>query len=407
VDTDLVLRKATAEEFPAVAELMAHAFGQEMPEDEIARDRGVFEPDRAHVILDGDEIVGNAGAYTRRLTVPGATVDCAHVTMVSVAPTYRRQGLLSRLMRAQLADVRDRGEPMAALWASEGAIYQRFGYGLAAPRLALEIEADAVRLAGPPGAGTLRHARPEAVRDAIVELYERVRPSRPGWSDRSDAWWDYRLTDLPGLARDATRQRALLHHGPSGVDGYALWRVKSEWDHGGPNGVVRVGELVAQTPEAYAALWRFLLGVDLTRRAQFSFAALDEPLAYLASEPRRLGARFSDGLWVRVIDVPAALAARRYAAPVDLVLEIEDPLLAGNTGRWHLTGSPEKASCERTSRPADLVLDPGALGAAYLGGVSPGALAAAGRVRELTRDALVAASAGFGWYRAPVAIEIF
>lgn len=403
----LILRTARDADFPAIAELLGHAFGEEVPEEEIARDRGVFEPERDHVIVDGDEIVGNAGVYTRRLTVPGATLDCAHVTLVSVAPTYRRQGLLGRLMRAQLADVRERGEPVAALWASEGAIYQRFGYGLAAPRLSLEIEADAVRLNAPPGDGTLHHARPEAVREALTELYERVRPSRPGWSDRSPAWWDYRLADPAALLQGATRRRALLHRGPSGVDGYALWRVKSEWDHGGPNGVVLVNELVAATPEAYAALWRFLLSVDLTRTARFPFASLDEPLTYLVTEPRRLGGRFSDGLWVRVVDVPAALAARRYAAPLDLVIEVEDPLFKENTGRWHLTGSPEKAACERTSRPADLALDLSALGAAYLGGVPLGALAAAGRVRELTRDALLTASAGFGWHRAPVAIEVF
>lgn len=404
---NLTLRTATADDHPGIADLLAHAFGEELPEEEIARDRAVFEPERDHVIVDGDEIVGNAGVYTRRLTVPGATVDCAHVTLVSVSATYRRQGLLGRLMRAQLADARRRGEPVASLWASEGAIYQRFGYGMAAPRLGLEIEAQRVRLNAPAGDGTLRQARPEAVRDELASLYERLRPAHPGWSDRSAPWWDYLLSDPAPSLHGATKRRALLHQGPDGLDGYALWRVKSEWDHAGPRGIVLVNELVAETPEAYAALWRFLLGVDLTHSARYTFASLDEPLLYLASEPRRLGGRFGDGLWVRIVDVPAALSARRYAAPVDLVLAVEDPLIPENTGRWHLNGSPEKATCERTDRPADLAVDLSGLGAAYLGGTALGALAAAGRVREQTRDALVAASAGFGWHRAPVAIEVF
>jgi predicted acetyltransferase len=404
---DLILRTSTDEDFPAVMDLLSHAFGFDSRDEEVELEKLVFEPERNHVVADGDEIVGNAGAFSRRLTVPGGTVDAAHVTMVSVAPTYRRQGLLRRLMSGQLADVHRRGEPVAVLWASEGTIYPRFGYGLAAPRLSLEIDSSQVRLTAPPGTGRLRQARPEAVREEIVALFDRVAATRPGWSHRPGRWWDHRLADVKDLRDGHTARRALLHQGPSGVDGYALWRVKGEWGPAGPNSRVVVNEIVAETPGAYAALWRFLTTVDLTRSVTYPFASLDEPLPHLVNEPNRLGASFRDGLWLRLVDVPAALSARRYVAPVDVVIEVEDAVLAHNTGRWRLVGAAEKANCVPTGDPADLVVDVAALGAAYLGGPTLSTLAAAGRVREATPGALAAASTAFGWYRRPASIEVF
>jgi predicted acetyltransferase len=168
-----------------------------------------------------------------------------------------------------------------------------------------------------------------------------------------------------------------------------------------------VREVVAANPDAYRALWRLLLDVDLTRSVQFGFAAADEPLYHLVNEPRKLGARLLDGLWVRLVDLPAALAARRYVAPVDVVLEVTDPVLADNTGRWHLVGDAESASCTRTDRPADLALDVHALAGAYLGGAALASLGAAGRVTERAPGSLARASVGFGWYRSPSATEVF
>jgi predicted acetyltransferase len=204
----------------------------------------------------------------------------------------------------------------------------------------------------------------------------------------------------------ATAIRVLVHEAAGVIDGYALWRVHNNWPGDDPTAVV-VREVVAADPAAYRALWHFLLNVDLTRRVRFVFAATDEPLLYLVNEPRELNARLADALWLRLVDVPAALAARRYPVPVDVVLRTEDPLLPHNSGNWHLTGGPDRASCTRTDRPADLDCELGALGAAYLGGTPLGTLAAGGRVRELTPGTLAGVDAAFRWYRAPAATEVF
>ena len=404
------LRTLTSpDEFDGVARLLAAAFGQDMRTDEVDADKWVFEPDRDHVVEDVGEIVANAGAYTRQYSVPGAVIAAGHVTVVGVHPTYRRQGLLTRLMRHQLRDIRDvHREAVAVLWASEGRIYQRFGYGLASVRRGFELDRREVRLVAPPtGAGRLRDASPEQARKELQQVYEAVRPQRPGWSSRDDRWWRWRLHDPQGRRDGATEKRALLYENADGLSGYAIWRIKPGWEDSGPRGEAQVGELVAATPEAYVELWRFLLSIDLTRTVRFWYAAADEPLQYLVNEPRALGGRTGDAHWVRLTDLPAALAARRYAAPVDVVLDVSDALLPENAGRWRLAADSTGATCEPTTDPADLACDVADLGAAYLGHTSLGTLAAAGRVREVRPGALAAASTAFGWYRSPSALDIF
>ena len=188
----------------------------------------------------------------------------------------------------------------------------------------------------PASTGSLREGSPSALRDDLVKLYDTAYASRPGWSERAERHWDYRLADLKEWRRGSTALRAVIHEGPAGVDGYALWRAQGKWGDTGAAGEVRVLELVSMTPEAYAALWRFLLTVDLTRTVHVWSCAPDEPLLHAVTEPRRLDARLSDALWVRVLDVPAALAARRYATDVNLVIEVTDELVPANAGRWRL-----------------------------------------------------------------------
>jgi predicted acetyltransferase len=241
----------------------------------------------------------------------------------------------------------------------------------------------------------------------LQKVYEQVRADRTGWSSRDTRWWDHILADFTRRRSGASALRAVLHEGSGGVDGYALWRVRSEWSPSGPQGVVLVREFVAANPLAYRSLWHYLLSVDLTRETRLPHGTIDEPLQYLVNEPRKLNARLGDALWVRLVDVPAALAIRRYAAPVDVVLEIDDPLLPENSGTWHLVGDSAGAGCRPADRPAELRCEVGALGAAYLGDASLAALAAAGRIEELVPGTLAVASTAFGWHRAPSAIEVF
>jgi predicted acetyltransferase len=313
------------------------------------------------------------------------------------------------MMHRQLRDVREGGvEPIALLWASEGTIYQRFGYGHAAQRLSFTADRRDIsflpRFAS--SAGRLRELSVEDARKDLMSLYDAARVARVGWSDRTEAWWNYVLGDKPEHRDGYTARHTLLYEGSSGFEGYALWRSKPEWDHG-PRGEVGIREVVALTPEAYVELWRFLFSVDLTRNVEFWSAAMDEPLLHMLNEPRRLRAQVSDGLWVRLADVPAALAARRYATPLDVVLEIDDKLLPENAGRWRLSASASGVTCVPADGPADLLCDVADLGAAYLGGTSLATLAAAGRVRELSPGALAAANTAFGWHRGPSATEVF
>jgi predicted acetyltransferase len=400
------LRAGTPEDHDEIYRILSLAFNDDPDDDERAYEQQVYEPDRAILALAGDTLAGAAGAYTRELAVPGGALAAAHVTMVGVDSAYRRQGVLTRMMAHQFADIRARGESVAVLWASEGRIYQRFGYGLAARRQTFEIEHEA-QLREPPRPGGVRSAAPADVAADLQKLYDQVRVERVGWSSRDGTWWEHTLTDLPKRRRGGSALRAVLHDGEVGVDGYALWRVRGEWGTSGPQGEVMVREVVTATTDAYRAIWHYLLNVDLTRHTSMFLGALDEPLLYLVDEPRRLGGRLGDSLWVRLVDVPAALASRRYAAPVDVVIEVDDPQLPANSGTWHLVGDLTSARCGPADRPAELRCEIGALGAAYLGDASLATLAAAGRVRELVRGTLAPAATAFGWYRAPSGIEIF
>ncbi len=407
---EFVIASATDDDWDELYRVAESAFLEEQHSDEgSATERAVMETARHLVARRDGEIVGTAGIQTRRLAVPGAVVPAAHVTMVAVAPSARRRGILTAFMRRQFDDALAAGEPLAILWASEGRIYQRFGYGLAATKLAVAFETNEVRLTVPARAdGRLREATPAAVRDQLAKLYHEVFLGRPGWSERAQRHWDYRLADLKEWRRGSGELRAVVHENAGGdIDGYALWRVKSEWRATGPAGEVRVQEHVATNPDAYAALWRFLMSVDLTRTVHMWLAASDEPLVHAVTDPRRLDARLSDALWLRVLDVPAALAARRYATDVDVVVEVTDTLLPANAGRWRLTGSPTQATCVSTVEEPDFGCDVRALGAVYLGGTSLSTLAATGQVVEHKPGSIASADAALRWPVAPSSQEMF
>jgi predicted acetyltransferase len=408
VTDDITISVPSADDWDAYYAASSAAFNEDGDEASAAAERIVFEPERSLMARRDGQIVGTAGIYTRQLSVPGAVVPAAHVTFVAVAVTARRRGVLTRFMRQQFADIAAAREPIAVLWASEGRIYQRFGYGLAARRVSLSVDTREVRLAdGLSGRGRVREGAPGELRDALVKVYDQAYGQRPGWSERSSRNWDNRLADPEQSRHGGSKLRAVVHEDERGVDGYALWRVKGNWNEGGPAGEVSVFEHVATTPESYAALWRFLLTLDLTRTANAWHCAVDEPLQFMVNEPRRLGARLADALWVRLVDLPAALSARRYSTELDVVFEVSDAEIPANSGRWRVTGSPESARCVSTVEPADLAGDVRSLGAAYLGGTPLAALAAGGLVRELQPGALAAATAAFTWHPGPSAIEVF
>ncbi|MFI6008795.1 GNAT family N-acetyltransferase [Streptomyces sp. NPDC051243] len=384
---------------------LVRAFGG-VPEAAEERElwNALTEIDRSIGAWDGDACVGTAGAFSFRLTVPGgAAVPAAGVTMVSVAATHRRRGVLTSMMRRQLDDVREWGWPLAVLTASEPEIYGRFGYGVGTFQVSTEIDTTRVRLSVPPGTDDvrLRYAVPADVLDVCEALYARKVTERPGMIARLPGWERLGVHDPESEREGASPLQCVLAERDGEVVGYARFHVKPEWDGNGPKGAVRLRDVQALDPAAQAALWRFLFGIDLTSTVKAYARPVDEAWQYQVSDIRRCAVRVRDALHVRLVDVGAALAARTYQAPVDVVFDVEDAFCPWNTGRWRLSGDAKGASCERTADAADLSLSIRELGAAYLGGVSLAALGAAGRVRELRQGALGEASVGFASAVAP------
>jgi predicted acetyltransferase len=402
------LRPITPDEFDDFCAVPIQAFNDSEPQAELTElERLVFEFDRSLAAFDGDAIVGTAAAYSFQLTVPGGITGAGGVTFVSVLPTHRRRGILSAMMRHQLADIAARGEPVAALYASEAGIYGRYGYGCASGQLSLTVRRGEGTLgpavtgaAGAGGAGPvrLRAAPPGEVCTELAKVYDAAVPHRPGMLARDERWWQAILADPEFHRRGMSAQKCLLAGDDAGPRGYALYRTKPDWDDDDlPYGRLSVRELIATDPAATAALWADLLTRDLIGEVVAGHRPVDDPLLDMLTDRRRARSYLTDGLWIRLIDVGAALRQRRYSGPADLVIEVTDDLLPANAGRWRLQcpgpadgGTP---SCERTRAAADIVLPVAALGAGYLGGTRLGALAAAGLVTERKEGAVARLSA--------------
>jgi predicted acetyltransferase len=409
--TDLELRPIDRTELPAFYRTLSEVFGED-PDD---RDREllapVFEADRSLAAFDDGEIVATAGIYTRDLTVPGGPRPAAGVTFVSVQPTHRRRGLLTGMMRRQLTGLyEDRQEPVAVLWASEGGIYGRFGYGVAARQLSWEGSKDKLRIRPGVSIGTGRVVLlpPEQARPLEEEVYEAVRPTSVGFLSRPGAWGDRLAADPAHVRGGASARRHALHTEQDGsVTGYATYRTKPDGTPTRVDSELRVDDVLATTPQAYAALWQFLAGVDLLPKLVRHRAPLDDPLQHLVADTRALEAVVYDSLWVRLADVGRALQTRTYAQPVDVVLDVRDEFCPWNAGRWRLSGDSTGAVCAPTGDPADLSLSATELGSAYLGGPTLTELGAAGLVTEARPGVLAAVSRAFAGDRRPWSPEVF
>ena len=360
--------------------------------------------ERMHVAVDDGRIIGGAGAFPFSMTVPGGPIPCAGVTVVGVLPTHRRRGVLSSMMRAQLEDVRGRGEPIAALWASEEAIYRRYGYGMAALGTELELARGYHELRTPPAQATrLRLVTLDEAKELVPPIYDRVRLRTPGMYERSPAWWESRMLDDPPDRREdgAVKNVAVVE-----LDGvpaaYALYRVISKWEGAANVGHVRVIEAMGDD-RAEVELWRFLLGIDWVGTFRANHLPIDHPLLHQLVYPRRALLRVYDTLFIRLVDVGTALSARSYASAEPLVLEVGDAFMPENAGRWRIADG----SAERTEEDADLELDVNEAASLYLGGFTASELVRAGTVRELREGAAARADALFATPRKPWCPEIF
>ena len=407
---DYPIRPITPDEARKFFDTQATAFGADLRSDEgIANSLRYADLSRSISVWDGDQVVSTAGTWTFEMTTPGGFVPCGGLTWVGVLPSHRRKGILTAMMRYQLDQVRERGEAIAALWASESVIYQRFGYGMAAEGVEISIDRTRTQLRTAPSfPGRTRYVERDEALAKWPAVWDAVRQVYPGFHNRTRGWWEHRIfstTPRPGPAGFG-RLFYIQYEEDGNVLGYAGYRVKEHYEKGNAAGTLSLQTLVATTDAAYSALWQHIFGVDLIATIEAEWRPTDEALYAMLADPRRLIRRPSDTLWVRPVDTPRALSARRYAASGELVIELRDDFCPWNAGRYLLQGGPAGAQCHVTTRTADLEMSVNELGALYLGGSRAYQLARAGRI-EGSAEAVARADAMFAWNPQPWAPEIW
>lgn len=387
-------------DFDDWARARAASFGRELHPAAAAKLQAVIDPARALAVRDGTEIVATAHTSQRMLTVPSGCIAAGHVTAVSVLPTHRRRGILSAMMDRQLADGVERGEPVAVLGASEAGIYRRYGFGVAVEKAALELSRDHADFAAPPpvDAGRVRLVNRSTALQKLPMVYDAVGDTRVGMLSRTPAAWSQAL---PESAAEGAIHQAVHETDQGHPDGYAVYRTQLRWNEGLPAGELTVTELLATSPVTEEALWRYVAGVDLVATITAPGRPVDDALPWMLADPRRLQRRPADALWLRILDVQAALSSRAYGCNDALVLQVIDNRAPGwAAGHWLLEATTKGATVSRTSRPATLVLEAADLAAAYLGAVSFTTLARAGRVHGQLED-VRRADRLFAWTPAP------
>ena len=410
---DIELRPITRDELPAFVRTTIWAFSDRVDEQRLELGWSTAELDRTVAAFDDGEIVGTGRLYSLELTLPGgSTLPVAAVSWIGVLPTHRRRRVLTGIMGRHLDDAVARGEALAVLHASEGVIYRRFGYGVASFSLGGRLERRHSAFLRPvPETGRIRLVDADEARKVFPDVFERARRQRPGAVSRADYWWEDQFFHVDKKKDEGAGFFVVHENGDGAVDGFAAYRVKHLWQDRVSQDVLEVEDLVTTTSDARAVLWRYLCDVDLIDTITIETCAVDEPLRWLLTEARRFQVdALGDNLWVRILDVPAALRARAYAVPGRVVLDVTDEFRpqGAAAGRFALEVTEEgSVHVEPTTSAPDLSLAVTELGAAYLGGVSFASLAAGGLVREETPGAIARADLMFHTEPAPYAMTMF
>jgi predicted acetyltransferase len=381
------LRNITPDRFERWLSAESRAHGNRLNHDpDHLRPR--FDLSRSIAVFESGKIVGGCHSHRLEMSIPGGTSVVAGVSNVEVQPTHTRRGIMTQMMRHQIDGIHERGEPLAALFATESGIYGRFGYGIGAVHEQWTIEkrhsAYDRRLES---SGRLEFVAPADIMKMLPEVSRRGTQGRSAVFQRAMHHWE-----------DAANDPIHAQGGPGGVfyvayvqdgriDGYACYRTQRP--------TVTVNELVSTTRAASAALWRFCFDLDLYERTEAARRPTDDPLPWMLADPRRLQRSTRDGLWVRVVDARAALEQRTYASSDRLALEIRDDFCDWNRGCWSLEMSPKGGECRPATGGADLAISVSALASVYLGAASFGTLQQAGLVDEATSGAVQRADRAF------------
>jgi predicted acetyltransferase len=393
------------DEFEQAVLAIGQYFGQEPSLENAERFSRVLPLERMLAARENGRIIGGAGGFPFEMSVPGGRVRCAGTTVVGVYPTHRRRGVLRAMMRAHIDDAHERGEPIAALWASEETIYGRFGYGRAAFAGDISIPRERVDFAhAHERRGVVRIVEADEGQEKFPPVWDGLAKERPGVHSRSPDWWELRVfRDPPDRRGGGGPKRFALLELDGAAAAYAVYRHHMSWAEGSTTGRVQVSEAVGCDSAATAEIWRYLLDIDWVATIASSLIPPDHPIFFLLAEPRRARYRVGDSLWVRLLDVGAALSGRTYPVDDELVFEVRDSFCEWNAGRWRLAGG----AAERTEAEPDLRLDVRELGSTYLGGIGFRQLAQTGLIEEVTAGALDRADSVFRHGLHPWGPEIF
>src|SRR3954465_4575524 len=369
--TGLFFRAIVPDEVDDFFASLSVAFSDPRPDpEEVESDKKVLETDRAFAAFAGDRIVGCAGVYTQRMVVPGGSrVPTAGVTMVGVVPTHRRRGILRELMTMMLDQAAERGEPMASLFESQGAIYGRFGFGHAAHHLEFDVALDRLIWADrtEPTGRIVLHQRADA-RPIMRRIYERAIEGRPAALEVDDRWMDVGFWESK---KDDERVFYAVQERYAGTpDAFAMYGIKHEWPRGLPSSEAKVKRFVATTPDSHIAMWRYLCSIDLMARVKADLRPVDEPLQWLPEGPRALRPQLEAGLFLRPADRAAAWSARGYVGSGSGGIEVDDPSRTEAAGTFFLEVDDGVGMCARTDRDPDLRCSVNAVGSTYVGGTT-------------------------------------
>lgn len=409
---EIVLRTPTEAEFGRFISPLSIAFNHRMSDAEIEVERRTTELDRFVGALDGEAVVGCGGAFSFRLTVPGGEVGAAGITGVGVLPSHRRRGILRAMMGWWFDQARERDEPVAILWASEAAIYQRFGYGQATQQTFMDAAKDRIRFLRPVETpGRIRIVEPDEALRLFPPVYELLRPRVPGSIARTEAMWrEGLLADHEWTRHDNGDKVLVVLERDGAPQGYVIYRQRGDWDTTGPKGVLTALEVTALDAVTEQALWQWLFSVDLIGTVRVWRGPAPHPLQLMVTEPRRLAVTVNDGTWLRIIDLAGALAARTYGGAGTLVMDVTDEFCPSNAGRWRLsvTGAGRAGVARvEASAEVDVALDISDLAAVYLGAFRFADLAAAGRVRPCRAGGVETADALFSTPQRPTNATMF
>jgi predicted acetyltransferase len=380
---EITTRPISEDETVPFREAIMLGFGEDLNDEEFPPEwLEVIPLDRTVAAFDGDSIVGTLAGFPFDVTVPGGKqIAMAGTTIVTVAATHRRQGVLTAMMRDHLEDGTVRCEPLVGLWASESLIYGRYGFGVASENE--EIEMDQTRVSIDGDAGSVRMITAEEAGVVLPALYDVERSRRPGMLSRTEKWWDQNLFFDPSVRRRGfSAQRYLIHETDGKPDGYAIFRQKSDWETGFPNGKIRVREIIANSLPAHTGIWRFITNIDLFPQIVFWNLPVDDPLRWKVPDHRRIVRKRWDALYLRILDVVQALEARTYAADGTLRLAVDDSFMPELGGSFEIDVVDGNASCRRIDAgDIDVTLSTVELASLYLGGGNAHAMSLADLVR--------------------------